>query len=103
MQCAGKLKPQTLNVVHLVKPALAMERPNSKAKTGAEIRFIGAVYSDDTGFVRILPVLNHHHVLARDAHGGSFSDSDVNVWFRYFSPLLEKHETKRRYDSKKRF
>lgn len=58
------------------------EFEDDTAKIGAKTGFIGAVYSDDTGFVRILPVLNHHDVLARHAHGGSFSDSDVVVWFR---------------------
>lgn len=55
------------------------EFEDDTAKIGAETRFIGTVYSDDIGFVRILSLLNHHHVLARHAHGGSFSDSDVVV------------------------
>lgn len=55
------------------------EFEDDTAKIRAETRFIGTVYSDDIGFVRILPVLNHHHVLARHAHGGTFSDSDVVV------------------------
>lgn len=40
------------------------------AEIASQTRFIGAAYGDDGGILRLLPVLQHHHVLAQNAHGG---------------------------------
>lgn len=40
------------------------------AEIASETRFIGAAYGDDGGIVLLLPMLQHHHVLAQNAHGG---------------------------------